>query len=185
MSDNATIDSVTRLVAPIVADLRLDLYDVEFRGGTLRITIDTPAGSAHGVDLEQIALVSRLVSRELDHDDPLPGHYVLEVTSPGLERSMRSPAHFAREVGKAVNVRLREVVNGERRVHGTLIAADERAITVRTDDGEERVIAHSQIDRARTVFVWAAAPKPGTPKRTSDPTSPPGEAASPNEMESA
>jgi ribosome maturation factor RimP len=164
MTDNATIERVTRLVAPIVADLRLDLYDIEMRSGTLRITIDTPPGSPGGVDLEQISLVTRLVSRELDHDDPVPGHYTLEVSSPGLERGLRTPMHFAREVGATVAVRLREVVNGERRVTGTLVAADDVAITLRTDQGE-RVINHRQIDRAKTVFQWTPTPKPGKSKK--------------------
>ena len=66
MSDQTTLDRVRTLVLPIVADLHLDLYDLEFRGGTLRVTIDTPPGSPGGVDLEQIALVTRLVSRDLD-----------------------------------------------------------------------------------------------------------------------
>jgi len=163
MSDTGTLERVTALVAPIVADLKLDLYDVEFRGGTLRITIDTPPGSGRGVDLESISLVTRLVSRDLDHHDPVPGRYTLEVTSPGLERSLRTPAHFRREVGKTVAIRLRDTTNGERRLQGVLAAAGDDAVTIRTgsDDASERTIAYAQIDRARTVFEWTAAPKPG------------------------
>jgi ribosome maturation factor RimP len=165
MTDDSTVERVTRLVAPILADLRLELYDVELRGGTLRITIDTPPDVEGGVDLEQIALVTRLVGRELDHDDPMPGHYTLEVSSPGLERGLRTPEHFRRAIGGEVALRLREVVNGERRVHGTLVAADERSVTLRGDDGSERTIEQSQIDRAKTVFVWGPSPKPGTQKK--------------------
>src|SRR5688500_3119647 len=113
MSDSATLARVTRLVAPLVADLQLDLYDVELRGGTLRITVDTPPRSPKGVDLDSRALVTRMVSRDLDHDDPMPGHYTLEVTSPGLERQLRTPHHFQRELGKTVAIRLRDVVLGE------------------------------------------------------------------------
>ena len=126
MSANSTIDRVRELVDPIVADLKLDLYDLEFRGGTLRVTIDTPPNSPSGVDLEQIALVTRLVSRELDHHDPVPGHYTLEVTSPGLERTLRLPAHFQRELGKTVSVRLRDTGNADRRFQGVLQRADEQ-----------------------------------------------------------
>jgi ribosome maturation factor RimP len=95
-TDNATISRVTAIVAPLLVDLKLDLYDVEFRGGTLRVTVDTPPGSPGGVDLDTIALVTRMVSRDLDHADPIPGRYTLEVTSPGLERTLRTPAHFRR-----------------------------------------------------------------------------------------
>jgi ribosome maturation factor RimP len=164
MTDNATVARVTRLVAPLVADLKLDLYDVELRGGTLRITIDTPPGSSGGVTLDTLALVTRMVSRDLDHDDPMPGHYTLEVTSPGLERQLRTPQHFQREVGKVVALRLRDTVHGERRIQGVLATADDRQITVRIgegDDAAERTVGYDQIDRARTVFEWGPAPKPG------------------------
>ena len=107
---------------PIVTDLRLDLYDLEFKGGVLRVTIDTPPGSPGGVDLEAIALATRLISRDLDHHDPMPGHYTLEVTSPGLERTLRTPAHFRREVGKTVAIRLRDTAGDARRVQGVLVA---------------------------------------------------------------
>lgn len=158
------------MVAPIVADLQLDLYDLEYAGGVLRITIDTPPGSPSGVDVDALAQCTRLVSRELDHTDPIPGHYTLEVTSPGLERTLRRPWHFQREVGKSVAIRLRDVEAGMRRVTGVLIAADEVSCTVRivpegknADPAEiaDRVIPLDQIDRARTVFEWGPAPKPG------------------------
>lgn len=163
MSDNAVIERVTRMVAPLVAQMQLDLYDVEFRGGTLRITIDTPPGSPTGVSLDTIALVTRMISRDFDHDDPMPGHYNLEVTSPGLERTLRTPLHFQREIGKTLAVRLRDPMDGERRLQGTLVAADETAAMLRLDDAamSERVVPYTQIDRARTVFVWGPAPKPG------------------------
>ncbi|MFM2437577.1 MAG: ribosome maturation factor RimP [Actinomycetota bacterium] len=159
----AVVARVTSMVAPLVADLKLDLYDIEYRGGVLRITVDTPPGSPGGVDLDAIALLTRMIGRDFDHDDPMPGHYTLEVTSPGLERTLRVPAHWQREIGKTVNVRLRDIGAGDRRVQGTLIAATDTEATLRLDDAEltERVIPYTQVDRAKTVFVWGAAPKPG------------------------
>jgi ribosome maturation factor RimP len=173
MSDGALIERVTAMVAPLVRDLGLDLYDLEYRGGTLRIVVDTPPGSPGGVDLDTIALLTRTVSRDFDHDDPMPGHYTLEVTSPGLERTLRTPAHYAREIGKTVAVRLRDVVNGERRLQGVLVAATDIDCTVRLDGTlDERVVRYDTIDRCRTVFVWGAAPKPGhgpkTPKQRNE-----------------
>jgi len=169
MSDQITLDRVRALVLPIVADLHLDLYDLEFRGGTLRVTIDTLPGSQGGVDIDQLALVTRLVSRDLDHHDPVPGHYTLEVTSPGLERMLRTTAHFQREVGKTVNVRLRDTAGADRRLQGVLVAADDDTFTVRleapaADGSTERTVPYTLLDRARTVFVWGPAPKPGGPK---------------------
>jgi ribosome maturation factor RimP len=159
---------VRELVLPIVADLGLDLYDVEQRGGTLRITVDTLPGSPAGIDLDQLALATRLISRELDHTDPVPGRYTLEVTSPGVERRLRTPAHFQREIGKTVAVRLSNVEADQRRVDGVLVAADETTATIRVGDDPttDRVIELASIDRARTVFEWDAHPKPGGKKKS-------------------
>ncbi len=168
MSDTNTLKKVERLIAPIVSDLHLDLYDLEFRGGTLRVTIDRPAEVGDSLDLEAIALASRLIGRELDHEDPMGGHYTLEVTSPGLERSLRVPNHFQRSIGKMVALRLRDIVTpegerSERRLQGVLISADEQAVTIQLNDAAqtERTVPYDKIDRAKTVFEWGPAPKPG------------------------
>ena len=167
MTETGSLDRIRALVAPILADLKLDLYDLEFRGGTLRITVDTLPGSEGGVGIDEISLATRLISRDFDHHDPIPGHYTLEVTSPGLERTLRIPAHFQRVIGSTINVRLRDAVNSERRFQGELVAADDHGITVRIEAAAgaaeaataERTVAYEQIDRARTVFVWGPTPK--------------------------
>ena len=163
-AESPVLARVRALVAPIASDLGLDLYDVEQRGGTLRVTLDTPAGAQAGVTLDELALASRLVSRELDHADPIPGRYTLEVTSPGVERALRTPAHFQRELGKVVAIRLRDVGNEERRLTGTLVAADDSTATIDVE-GTLRTVALDDIDRAKTVFSWGAAPKPGAGKK--------------------
>jgi len=163
MTDSPVLRRVRELVEPIAADLGLDLYDVEQRGGTLRVTIDTPPGSDSGVDMDQLALATRLISREMDHYDPMPGRYTLEVTSPGVERTLRTAAHFRREIGKTINIRLADTDAEQRRFEGVLIAADDTTATIRTNDEEltERAVSIDDIDRARTVFVWGPQPKPG------------------------
>ena len=161
MSASTEIDRVHALVAPIAADLRLDVYDIERRGATMRITLDTPPGSEGGITLDSLSLATRLISRELDHDDPIAGHYTLEVTSPGLERTLRTPAHFQREVGKTISVRLRDPQADPRRLQGVLTAADDRVATLLLDDGTERSVTVAEIDKARTVFEWGPTPKPG------------------------
>ena len=164
MTDTPLVQRVRTIVDPIAADLSLDVYDVEQRGGTLRVTLDTRPGSDTSVDLEQLSLATRLISRQLDHDDPVPGRYTLEVTSPGVERTLRTPAHFRREVGKTVNVRLADVTAEQRRLEGVLAAADAHTATIRVGEGADatdHVVELSSIDRARTVFVWGPQPKPG------------------------
>jgi len=161
MSAATEIDRVHALVDPIASDLQLDVYDIERRGATIRITLDTPPGSDGGITLDTLSLATRLVSRELDHEDPIAGHYTLEVTSPGLERPLRTPAHFQREVGKDVTVRLRDAQADPRRVQGRLVAADEHDITLLADDGSEICVPIAGIDKARTIFEWGPKPKPG------------------------
>jgi ribosome maturation factor RimP len=151
---------VRELVAPIAADLDLDLYDIEQRGATLRITLDTPAGAGSGVTLDALALASRLMSKELDQHDPIPSRYTLEVTSPGVERALRLPSHFQREVGKPIALRLANVEADQRRVQGVIVAADDEAVTIHVDDGDRR-IAYADIDRAKAVFEWGGQSKPG------------------------
>jgi ribosome maturation factor RimP len=164
-TESPVLARVRELVLPIASDLGLDLYDLEQRGGTVRVTLDTPPGAPGGVTLDDLALASRLVSRELDAHDPVPGHYTLEVTSPGVERALRTPEHFRREIGKLVSIRLSDVGHDDRRVTGTLIAADDTSATVAVDGPEgtvERTVPYDQIDRAKTVFEWGPAPKPGS-----------------------
>ncbi len=154
------VDRIGGLVAPELTDLGLDLYDLEFTGGQLRVVVDRPGG----VDLETIAAATRIISRELDHADPIPGRYQLEVTSPGLERPLRTPAHFEGAVGSTVKVRTHPHAEGERRAEGVLTATDGGGITIlAVNEGgvTERHLAYGDIERAKTVFVWEAAPKPG------------------------
>jgi ribosome maturation factor RimP len=159
MTATAEIDRVRALVEPIASDLELDLYDVERRGGTIRITLDAAPGSADGVTLDQISLATRLISRELDHEDPIAGRYTLEITSPGIERPLRMPEHFQREIGRQVTVRLRDVVNDERRLEGVLTSADDSSATVRLSSGEEHTVDYQTIDKARTVVDWSTQKK--------------------------
>lgn len=163
MSSNV-IDTVTSMLAPILTDLSLELYDLEFAGGILRVTIDTPAGGPAGVDIDQISLVTRLLGRELDHnEDAVPGRFTLEVTSPGLERTLRTAHHFAREVGKEVTIRLSTDLDGRRRFAGLLVGASDTTASVRLADSADTVeIPLSLIDKAKTVFVWESQPKPNS-----------------------
>jgi ribosome maturation factor RimP len=164
---NVIVTRISELVAPIVSDLGLDLYDLEFVSGVVRVVVDTKPGTLGengrpaGVDLEKIGLLTRLISKEFDHAEPVPGRYTLEVTSPGLERNLRLPRHYVREVNKEVNVRLTAPLEtgGERRIQGVLVGADEREITVRNASDVEIKIKYATIDRARTVFKFETTSK--------------------------
>ncbi len=149
-------DRVRDLIEPTLATQGLELVDVEQRANILRVSIDRP----DGVDLDAISTATRLVSADLDrHDDLVPGRYVLEVSSPGIERTLRTPDHFRRFVGTTVAVRTVAGTEGDRRIEGTLTDADDDGVVV-----AGRRLSYSEIDRARTVFVWGPTPRPGKSK---------------------
>lgn len=166
-----TADRVRELVLPLLAEHELELYDVEMAGPVLKVVVDRPGG----LDLGALSKATRAVSHALDEADPIAGTYTLEVTSPGLERPLRTAQHFARAVGESVKVKAvagAADAGGERRVAGVLETADDEGITVRVgtdDDGVpvRRRLGYADIERARTVFEWGPAEKPGSTRRSS------------------
>ena len=144
-------DRVREVVGGPLETSGVELVDVEHTGTLLRVTVDRPGG----VDLDAISNASKLVSEALDRTDVVPGRYVLEVSSPGVERPLRTPQHFRRFVGTRVAVRTRPETEGERRVEGELEAADDEGVVV-----AGRRLAYEEIERARTVFVWESGAKP-------------------------
>jgi ribosome maturation factor RimP len=156
---DAQVETLRQRLAPAVAALDLELYDVELTGAgkarTLRVTVDRPGG----VDLEAITAVTHAVSPMLD-DAPAPaGPFLLEVSSPGVERVLRTPAHYAGAVGTTVSVKLR-TESGTQRVHGTLVDAGPEHCDVEVEGVREH-IAYADVTQARTVFEWGPQPRPG------------------------
>lgn len=144
------------LVRPLVEAAGLELWDVSFHGrgrrAVLRVTVDREGG----VDLDTIAEVSERLSRRLDLEDFGPAGYSLEVSSPGVERALRTPRHFERSVGERVRVKTVVQVNGRTVHEGELVSADAEAIVIAAEGGELRV-PYAEIRSARTVFAWDQA----------------------------
>ena len=141
------------MVEPVVEAAGMELVDVTFRreqgGKVLRVLVDRDGG----VDLQAISTISERLSRRLDIEGFDPGPYSLEVSSPGVERPLTRPEHFAKRIAERVRVRSSEPVEGSRTHIGTISAADDEQVTVATQTGEVR-LRHDQISTARTVFEW-------------------------------
>jgi ribosome maturation factor RimP len=151
------VDDIREIVEPVVTAAGLELWDVELGAGLVRILVDRPGG----VDLDTIGEVTERISSALDdHDDGPGGRYVLEVSSPGVERALRTPDQFRRFVGTLISVKTTEAVEGSRRFRGVLLDADGGAITLDSEESRQ-TIAYDQIQTAHTVLVWGPAPKPG------------------------
>lgn len=143
-------EALIEIIEPAVEHLGYELSDAELKtggkDGLLRLFIDRP----EGITIEDCELVSRQVSAMLDVEDPLPGHYVLEVSSPGLDRALTKPAHFQRFMGEDVRVKLRFPLQGRRNFRGALRFADDEKIEVEVD-GESHSLPLATIESARLV----------------------------------
>jgi len=152
----SVIDRVETVVAPLCDEAGVELFDIQHDGGVLRISVDREGG----VDMAVLRPLTKAVSRALDEADPIGGRYTLEISSPGLERTLRTPAHFEWAVTKLVKVKTRPHVEGDRRLQGPILAADGEGFEIRDDEsGDTRRLAYDDIDKARTVFEWGPAPK--------------------------
>lgn len=161
------VDRVRELVLPVIEHDGVELYDIEYESGILRIMVDRPGG----IDVDAIGEVSELVSQLLDDNDPFPDQrYLLEVTSPGIERRLRLPKHFASQIGEDVVFKLKVDVEGERRFQGRLVTSDAEGIEVAvdgSDDDEQRRFRYDDIESARTIFHWGEEPKKSKTKKSS------------------
>lgn len=160
MTDQHGTERVRSVVEEPLSEAGFEVVDIERKGPVLAVTVDLLVGSDKhrdrpgGIDLEAVTEATRMVNALLDGNDLLGAQTTLEVSSPGIERPLRTPEHFRRFVGTEVAVKLRPGTEGERRLSGPLEAADDEGVVV----GGRR-LAYADIDKARTVFVWPAQAK--------------------------
>ncbi|MEX2329071.1 MAG: ribosome maturation factor RimP [Nitriliruptoraceae bacterium] len=169
------IERVRALVVEACTDVEVELLDVELRGQgqhrVVRVVADTVDTSPDaGLDVDDIATVSRRIGEVLDAQDVVPGSYTLEVTSPGADRPLRATRDFLRNAGRDVVVHLRagdtdDVDPGDGdaqgrpdddsgpQTTGTVVGADESELTLDVS-GERVTIALADIDHARVVLPW-------------------------------
>ena len=128
---------VLAIAAPVVEELGFDLVDVEFLQSTrwtLRVYIDRTVGEG-GVSVDDCTRVSRRLDDALEMNQTVPHEFVLEVSSPGIERRLRTADHFRRFLGERVFVQVHDKVDGRRRVEGKLVDASSEAISIALDEG--------------------------------------------------
>jgi len=158
-------------LGPVVQAAGLEIWDIERSGANIRVMVEREGG----VDLDAIAQVSSAISAALDQrDDLVPaGRYVLEVSSPGLERRLRKPSHFAGYVGQEVSLKVAPAAGLQRRLRGLLVAAEEGAVVIRCEvapGGAQDVrVPLDMVERANVVFTWGAQPAPRSAKPSGKP----------------
>ena len=143
---------VTELARPIVEEKGCELWDVEYvrEAGQqyLRIYID----KAEGISIDDCEAVSRAVDPILDEKDPIPDSYMFEVSSAGLERTLRLPAHFQRFMGETVEVKLYSPLDGSKVYTGVLTGYENGSVTIEIDN-ETKTFAKEQVAAVRVSLL--------------------------------
>jgi ribosome maturation factor RimP len=146
-------DTVREAILPTVTELGYRIWDITYaKVGAdyhLEITIDSDAG----IQIEDCERVHRAIDPILDEEDPIEGFYYLEVSSPGIERELRTEEHITAFLGARVEAKLFSQRDGRRAVRGTLLALEENgAVRIKEDAGEELLLEKAEISRLATLF---------------------------------
>jgi len=154
---DANVSRIWELAATISETAGMEIVDIELhRGGSrggklLRVYLDKPGGA----NVDDLSRISRELSALLDEHDFIEGAYTLEVSSPGINRPLRRPEHFAQFIGKRIRVRTRDLVNGRRSFLGILQEASADKIKL-VQDRVEYEIPFSAIERSNYEHDWSA-----------------------------
>lgn len=166
--------ALTQRFTEVLADLGLECLGVEFTPShgqsTLRVYLDlidkggVDEGERREVGIEDCETASRELSALLDVEDPVPGHYVLEVSSPGIDRPLFTAAQFAKVGGQEVKLLLKAPLEGRRRLRGKLVSVEGEHIVLEAE-GKTFEFEHALVESARVVPDWVALGYAPQPKR--------------------
>ena len=154
---NATTGRVWELAAPLAENEGMELVDIELRhegsrgGRVLRVYLDKTGGPT----VDDLSRVSRQLSELLDSQEVVSGAYTLEVSSPGINRPLKRPEHFARFIGKRVRIRTRDLIGGRRSFLGILQDVAGESITV-AQEGTRYDIPFAAIEKSNYEHDWSA-----------------------------
>ena len=156
MAKSKITDTVREMLSEYLPAEGLSLYDCEFRKEGqdyyLRVFIDREDGEY--ISTDDCEKVSRYLSDKLDEQDPIEQNYYLEVSSPGLDRELKTDEHFARYIGSLVDVRLYKAAGGSKEHTGILVSHDETGTTIKDEQsGEELFIEASNLAKVNLTVI--------------------------------
>ena len=143
---------LSKLIEPVGQELGCELWGIEKLQQGRQVVLKIYIESADGINVDDCARVSRQVSAILDVEDPIPGEYMLEVSSPGVERRLFKPEHFNVCKGEKVQITLRQAFDGRRKFKGLLCGLEDEEVVIRVDDAQEIVLPMDSIERARVLM---------------------------------
>ncbi len=144
-------EQLSELLTPSVEALGYELVGVEYHPNSVNALLRVYIDKADGVELDDCLAVSEQVSGVLDVEDPIPNHYTLEVSSPGLDRPLFALKDFVRFSGERAKIRLAKPIQRQRNFKGTIVAVDDEVITIETDDGKQIGLDFHNIETARLI----------------------------------
>ena len=142
-------ERLLELAGPVAGQLAVDIVDIELAGNARRTVVKIFLDKTGGVTLEDCSRFSRALSAVLDVEDPIRTRYVLEVSSPGLDRPLKTKKDFHRSIGKLARIVTREKIDGESFLIGRIQAVNEHTVAVLVDGSREVSIPFEQISKAR------------------------------------
>lgn len=142
-------ERLSELAGPVAGQLGVDIVDIELAGNARRTVVRVFLDKPGGVTLEDCARFSRTLSAVLDVEDPISTRYVLEVSSPGLDRPLKTRKDFQRSIGRLARIVTKEKIDGEAFVVGRIQAVNDQTVAVLVDGSKEVSIPFEQISKAR------------------------------------
>lgn len=161
MKSNATEKTLEKLIRPLVESMGLEFWGLKMATGKKRGILKVFIDSEDGVTVDQCAGVSRNLSVMLDVEDPIPGTYALEVSSPGIEREFFRMEQLAPHMGESVVIQLNNPVNERKKFIGTLQKVTDNEFEIEDEGGERLTFAWDQVKQARLRYEF---PEPGDNK---------------------
>lgn len=151
---NNTEKKVLTILEPILEEKALELADLEFiKEGPnwyLRVYIDKDGG----VTIEDCENVSRILEKKLDEADPIEQAYILEVSSPGIDRPLKKPEHFKKYIGEIIDIKLYKPLEGKKEYQGELKQFDDGVITIIQEDGKEMQFVQKETASVRLAVIF-------------------------------
>ena len=142
-------------IAPVVKGLGFDIWDIEYKkiGADYHLIVTIDSAKEEGVDIDDCELVHRAIDPVLDETDPIEDSYYLDVSSPGIERTLRTKEHFSACNGEKILIKLFSLQNGKKEFSGVLEYDTEMSsVTIVGDDGEKNTFAFDDIAKANVCF---------------------------------
>ena len=154
MAKRNTEEKVMPLLEPIVEEKKLELVDLEFvkEGANwyLRVYIDKEGG----VSIDDCEAVSRELEAKLDTEDPIEQAYILEVSSPGIDRPLKKEADFEKFSGDIIDIKLYKALDGKKQYQGKLLGLQDGCISIEEEDGTIRAFAQKEVADVRLAVIF-------------------------------